>query len=717
MLLGFAAAAVLGFAVLAPVAAAAPGYTVRPLTFAVTVGPGNDIHCTVDADLYTPNGASAAHPVPAILATNGFGGSKADFTGIAPAYAQRGFAFLAYSGLGFGGSGCKIELDNPLYDGKAGSQLVSFLGGSKAATDGTRIDYIVHDAVAHNGVHYADDPRVGMIGGSYGGEIQFAVAEQDPRMDTIIPQITWNNLAYSLVPNNTSLGATGVTYSTPGVDKLDWPVLFFGVGVGDGIQEAAAGNTSHVGQCPNFDDAACTALVQAASEGYPDPTTTSFLWHASVASYMSNIRIPTFLTQGETDTLFDLQEAVANYQALRAQGTPVQMLWRSNGHSGGSLGTSEENNADPEAAYETRLDLQWLQYYLQGAGARPSMNFMFYEPWVPYTGDAAPAVGDVSSYPVGSERTLYLSGTSALTPTAGSIATGAATMTATPAPSSTGGGVVSTPAADAPGTAVTYSTTPLSSDTDVVGIPRVTVHLSAPTFQAGAAAGPAGELELFAKLEDYDPSTGAVTLPKNLVSAARVADVTQPVTIQLPGISYQLARGHELRLVLSTSDATFHADNGAGPVTIDTSQGEPSILTVPELDGRVPSLAAVEAAHPDTLSSTPSSSSAMAGHGVLGTTVACASRRHFDVHLRPPRGTRFVSARLYVNGRLRDRLRGRSLTGGVDLRGLPKGTVHVKLVARTSRGRTLTSRRTYHTCTPGVHHKARRAKPKHKTTR
>ena len=31
---------------------------------------------------------------------------------------------LAYTGLGFGDSGCKITLDDPDYDGKAGKQLV-----------------------------------------------------------------------------------------------------------------------------------------------------------------------------------------------------------------------------------------------------------------------------------------------------------------------------------------------------------------------------------------------------------------------------------------------------------------------------------------------------------------------------------------------------------------------------------------------------------------
>ena len=89
-------------------AVADPGYTSRALTFQVVVGPNDDIPCTVDAELYTPTGASRSDPAPAILATNGFGGSKDEFSTLGPSYAKHGYVFLAYSGLGFGGSGCKI---------------------------------------------------------------------------------------------------------------------------------------------------------------------------------------------------------------------------------------------------------------------------------------------------------------------------------------------------------------------------------------------------------------------------------------------------------------------------------------------------------------------------------------------------------------------------------------------------------------------------------
>src|SRR6185503_17616418 len=305
-------------------------------------------------------GASKGNPAAAVLATNGFGGSKADFEDIGPSYAKRGYVFLAYSGLGFGGSGCKIQLDDPDWDGKAGSQLVSFLGGTKAAKDGTKIDYVMTDGPG--------DPRVGMVGGSYGGQIQFAVAGIDKRVDALVPQITWNDLSYSLVPNNTDF-ASGVTYKTPGVSKLDWPVLFFGLGVGQGFQQTLTdGDPSHLGACPNFDDRVCPGLATSGSLGYADATTLELLRHASVATYIRRIRVPTLLSQGQSDTLFDLQEAVATWQALRAQNTPVKMLWRSAGHSGGGLGGAEWSETNPESAYESRMALEWFDFYLRGIG-------------------------------------------------------------------------------------------------------------------------------------------------------------------------------------------------------------------------------------------------------------------------------------------------------------------------------------------------------------
>lgn len=158
------------------------------------------------------------------------------------------------------------------------------------------------------------------------------------------------------------------------------------------------------------------------------------------------------------------------------------------------------------------------------------------------------------------------------------------------APSSTGGGYVNPGDVNPPGTLVTYATPPLTANTDVIGIPSVTFRVSAPTFAASQAAGPGGMLELFAKIDDYDPATGSSTLPQNLVSAARIPDVNAPITIQLPGIVHRFPKGDEIRLVISTSDETFRGNNSAGPVTVTTSPSVPGVLSIPIAIPAIPAL-------------------------------------------------------------------------------------------------------------------------------
>ena len=134
------ALAVTGLALVAQPAAQAadttPGYSVTPITVQVRTGPNNDQPCTVSADLYKPDDVSATHKAPAILTTNGFGGSKDDSNeaAIGKGFVNQGYVVLAYSGLGFGTTTCKISLDDPHYDGKAGRGMVDVLAGSRGYT-------------------------------------------------------------------------------------------------------------------------------------------------------------------------------------------------------------------------------------------------------------------------------------------------------------------------------------------------------------------------------------------------------------------------------------------------------------------------------------------------------------------------------------------------------------------------------------------------------
>ena len=574
--------------------AATPAYTVKSLKITTTVASesalGTPQTCVVDADLYTPAGVSKAHPAPAILATNGFGGSKADQAGLGVAYAKKGYVVLSYSGLGFGsspdvagsGSGCKITLDDREHDGAAGSQLIDFLGGIKKADDGTTVDYVTKDAKAHDGKAHKGDVRVGMVGGSYGGEIQFAVAGIDPRLDTIIPLITWNDLSYSLAPNNTSL-AKGVSYTTPGTEKIDWTTLFFGLGIADGLQGAfATQDPTRLGPCPNFADQACVAKAQMDTLGYPLQSTIDFARNASVGTYLKNITIPTLLGQGQADTLFTLHEAAATYSALKSRKVPVKMIWQQWGHSNGAV-PGEFDLAKPDSNYEGKVITAWFDYYLKGVGKAPALDFSYYRDWLD-KGNAAPAFTSVPSYPLPGTTTLVGSGSSLVT--AGTkIVAGSATI-AVPA-----GGLPlsytetsaldqSQPVRDAPGATTSLSTGPLTQDIDVIGIPTATLQISSQTAAATQAADPGGMLVAFVKLYDVAPD-GTVDLAHRLIAPIRIADIGKPVQVSLPGIVHRFAKGHTLKLVVSLSDAAYKGNSLAQVLTLSTSTAQPTTLTLP----------------------------------------------------------------------------------------------------------------------------------------
>ena len=562
--------------------------------------------CAIDADLYKPRTATATNRVPAILTTNGFGGSKADQAGIGQAFARRGYAVLSYTGLGFPDSGCKISLDDPGVDGAAASSLVTFLGGGgQAAYDSSQVGGVadgagtitvdftkLDDAATH-------DPRLGMVGGSYGGQVQFATAAVDRRVDTLVPLITWNDLRYSLAPNNTSF-TTGTTYadSAPGTQKLGWTNLFFGVGIVDGAQGAGIDPTRDAG-CPNFVLEACTAKATLDTLGYPTGDTFALTDRVSVGHYVDQVKVPTFLIQGENDTLFNLQEAAATYQALKARGVPVSMAWQSWGHSGGTDGRSGaapgELDLSGEHIEDTYLGLRiknWFDHWLKGSRVSTGPEFAYFRDWVTYSGSAAPAYATSASYPVGTRQQWYLSATDQLVASRERVLPGTTSWAnpggGAPASYSEVSGVegqASLPPSvnapyDTPGTFGAWTTTALAAPITLVGPPTLDVRFDSPTVAATQSAGPSGQLQVFAKLYDIAPD-GSKTLVHKLISPVRVADVTQPVHIQLPAVVHRFDAGHRLQLVLASTDAAYKNAYAVQPVTVHASPSQPATLGLP----------------------------------------------------------------------------------------------------------------------------------------
>ncbi|MGH8892734.1 MAG: CocE/NonD family hydrolase [Actinomycetes bacterium] len=575
----------------APAGAAGSGVAKAEVRLTVLVGPDDDVECIVDADLYVPDGVDAANPAPAVLTTNGFGGSKDDQAGAARALGREGYVTLSYTGLGFPDSGCKITLDDPEYDGKAATQLVDYLAGTKADDAGRTLDMVARNAPG--------DPRVGMIGGSYGGQVQFAAASLDPRIDALIPLITWNDLSYALAPNNTSF-TKGVSYATPGVHKKQWTSLFFGVGVLDGVQGTAIDPSRNVG-CPNFADQACVSKAQLEAFGYPDQATLDFSRHASAASYVDKVTAPTLVVQGQKDSLFNLQEAVATYRALQAQGTPAQMIWQSWGHSFGDVPAPGEldlsGDSDLRSTYLGGRFLDWFDRWVKGDTSRSTgPEFTYFRDWVDYAGNAAPAYASSASYPVGRTQRLFLSGDGDLVGSRSAVRPGSQSWANAPGgqptsyseTSSQGGQATDPlPPSDAPGTFAAWTSPSFDRPTVTVGVPTLMVKLDSAAAAASQSAGPAGQLVVFAKLYDVAPD-GSQTLQNRLISPVRVEDVTEPVRIELPGVAQRWQKGHRLRLVLAASDAAYAGNASVLPVTVASDPSNPAVLTLPVVSGPGP---------------------------------------------------------------------------------------------------------------------------------
>ncbi|MEW5540456.1 CocE/NonD family hydrolase [Streptomyces cyaneofuscatus] len=574
--------AVAGAALAAPLVLSGPAhaeaapYTVTPLKFTVQAGGRS---CVVDADLYRPAGVDAESPAPAVLATNGFGGSKSDGStdAIGKAVAARGYVGLVYSGLGFGRSGCLITLDAPAIDGKAASGLLDFLGGARAADDGTRADYVVQDGEG--------DPRVGMIGGSYGGAIQLATASTDPRVDALVPLITWNDLAYALAPTNTG-ARSGVTSDTPGVFKWQWTNGFYLIGEGQPLLNPSL-DPSRFNRldCLHFAAQACETIRLLNSGRYPADKTEAMLAYArsvSPVSYLDRVKAPTLIVQGQADSLFNLNEATATYKTLKAQGTTAKMIWQSWGHSGGQVpGELDLSEGNLETSYVGRRVLAWFDRYLQKkTDTDTGPEFAYYRSWQDGYGTAA-------ELPALSQK-MYLSGDGKLVDNRSKVARGSRQYTNWLVPTSHSEssiapliGLPDPKPYDTKGTYLGWRSAPLTAPLDVVGAPKATLKVVSPKAERVQNSGDASDkLVLFAKVYDVAPD-GTRKLVNRLVSPVRVPDVTRPFTVELPGIVHRYEKGHRLEFVIAASDTAYFGNRGIKPVTVVSAPEDTGVLELP----------------------------------------------------------------------------------------------------------------------------------------
>jgi predicted acyl esterase len=571
-------------------------FTTTDALVPVVDGPAGTHQVTIDTRLYVPDNAKAATPQPAVLMTHGFGLSKAsaEVVSMATFLARHGYVVLTYTAQGFGKSTGCVTLQSRTYDVKDAQQLITKVLQTKP--------YVKKDAKG---------AVVGTVGGSYGGGIQLNLAETDARIRAIAPGRTWNTLQYSLDPNNWVVPGdpTGFTHTLApqGVFKLAWTSLFFASGNGNPVggippsgnpagtcpqdKLASADPITVAGvACPGFYADVCQTYADLATTGDASAADRSLVADASGATQISKLRVPTLLVQGQSDTLFNVNDAAATYTALRRQRVPVQMIWNAGGHGGynslpgecevygGGTGGADYKGLDD--CYLTLRTLAFFDHWLKGR-ADPSPGFSWYRDWLPYKGSGpSNQYGDAPAFPLTGTRTYTLSGSADLVEGAGTVGSvqivnppGGLPAAYSETSNFTGPSSlpqVPLPPSEVPGQHADFTTAAFRAAVDSVGIPALHVTLShvAPT-----------DLVLFGKVYDV-AADGTATLIRRLIAPVRIpsAALSKPVDIKLLGFAHRFAAGHRLRLTLATTDATSY--NSKTPDVITVATGAGNTLTV-----------------------------------------------------------------------------------------------------------------------------------------
>ena len=220
--------------------------------------------------------------------------------------------------------------------------------------------------------------------------------------------------------------------------------------------------------------------------GVIDARAASFFESRGPAQFLSSVKIPTLILQGTVDDLFTLDEGIANYEALRRQGTTVSMAWFCGGH-GVCL-------TDPGSAIEVGpLSLSWMQRYVAGdTSVRVLKGFAFVDQdGTSYAASGYPLPPGVPIVATGSGRLALKGGGGSGPPTVAANAQAANVVD-----------TVAYPVTPAPAANAVNITVPIARAAAVVGAPKLAVTYS------GTAVPGTRPTRVFAQL--VDPATGIV---------------------------------------------------------------------------------------------------------------------------------------------------------------------------------------------------------------
>jgi ABC-2 type transport system ATP-binding protein len=466
----------------------------------------------LDTTLYLPKKLPAA----TILIAHGFGGDKKSVTEDALYFQKNGFAVMTWSARGFGQSGGFISMNSQSAEVSDTSKIIDYLL--------TQRDVIKFK----NG-----KPIIGIIGASYGGANALLSASADKRIAAVVADITWNSLGNALFPQS------DISSLEPGPFKKVWAGTFFGLVT---LQKA------FLGECGSLATAWCTAYKNAVKNGQPTSDDRALLASVSPASFLTNLKVPTLLMQGQADSLFPLNESLKNAVILEKSIKPGSMalIWHASGHDGG---TNDQQ-------YLRSQTLSWLNKNLLSK----QVNFPIFQftksagsislqdsTVIPKTfqSKALPNHSGVTkvslssqpapiNYPIGGIP-------SAISALPGFGAAGALSSALT--------SIAGFSPAFIPGQSAFIESEVLSAPVTIVGSSRIKVRVTSTT----------GSATLFFSLVTRTPS-GGISQPNGIVAPIKLANIPTSgleIELELPAVILDAAIGDKLALGISSTDQGF----------------------------------------------------------------------------------------------------------------------------------------------------------------
>lgn len=284
--------------------------------------------------VFKPEGASAATPVPVVFQSHGWSGSRTTSpSGIVGRLVEEGFGVVSIDARGHGDSGGFATVHHQDYEVRDFIAVLDWVAAN--------LDWVQRET----GTGIPDDLVAGGTGYSYGGGFQLQTASHDGRLDALVPEITWNDVADSLAPN--------------GAIKSVWVHALMGLAKQSGTRVAPSVERW-------YEQAMLTNELPADAVEH----------FRGSAPALEHVTADVLLIQGVPDVLFNLNQAVRTYHALEANGVgDVRLFTHLTGHvlPVQPIGLDDARRAtfadEGPCGNVQDLIVGWLDHHLRGGPA------------------------------------------------------------------------------------------------------------------------------------------------------------------------------------------------------------------------------------------------------------------------------------------------------------------------------------------------------------